>query len=58
MTVIPAINETDFEEIKKKIETAQNFGANWVHLDVSDGKFTSNLLWNNPKDLEVLRATG
>jgi len=57
MTVIPAINETDFEEIKKKIKAAQDFGTNWVHLDVSDGKFTENKLWNNPNDLEVLRAT-
>lgn len=57
MVVIPAINEMDFEEIKKKIKTAADFGAEWVHLDVADGKFTKNVLWNNPKDLESLRAT-
>lgn len=58
MTVIPAINETDFDEIKNKIKAAQEFGSEWVHLDVADGKFTKNVLWNNPKDLENLRATG
>lgn len=65
MQVIPAVNETDFKEIKKKIKTAADFGADpavdgasWVHLDVADGKFTKNVLWNNPKDLEGLRATG
>ncbi len=51
MIVIPAINETSFSEIEKKIKTASEFGAEWVHLDVSDGKFTANLLWNNPDDL-------
>ena len=54
MTVIPAINEIDFEEVKKKIKAVEDFGAEWVHLDVSDGKFTKNKLWNNPKDLEEL----
>lgn len=56
MTVIPAINETDFEEIKKKINQAKNFGAEWVHLDVSDGKFTKNQLWNNPADLSKVQS--
>ncbi len=54
MQIIPAINETDFEEVKKKIKLAQEFGAEWVHLDVSDGKFTKNKLCNNPEDLKEL----
>ena len=54
MNVIPAINEIDFEEIKKKILAAESFGAEWVHLDIADGKFTPNLLWNSPKDLDSL----
>jgi len=54
MTVIPAINETNFEEVQKKIKAAQDFGADWVHLDVTDGKFTQNVLWNNPDDLKEL----
>jgi len=51
MQIIPAVNETSFDEVKKKIQRAQEFGALWVHLDVADGKFTPNRLWNNPKDL-------
>ena len=54
MQIIPAINEIDFEEIKKKILAAESFGAEWVHLDIADGKFTPNLLWNSPKDLDSL----
>jgi ribulose-phosphate 3-epimerase len=51
MIIIPAINETEFKEVKKKIKAAVDFGAEWVHLDVSDGKFTRNALWKNPADL-------
>lgn len=63
MTVIPAINETSFEEVKKKIKVAEDFGAtaadggaSWIHLDVSDGKFTKNILWNNPSDLSNVKG--
>jgi len=58
MKVIPAINETDFEEIKKKILLAESFGAEWAQIDVADGTFTPNETWNNPDDLKNLRATG
>lgn len=51
MTVIPVINETNFEGVKKKIELVKGFSADWIHIDVADGKFTRNLLWNNPSDL-------
>jgi len=57
MIVIPAINETDFVGIEDKIKKAHAFGAGWVHLDVSDGKFTKNTLWNNPKELVDIYAT-
>src|SRR3989344_7731602 len=51
MQVIPAINEIDFQSVESKMRQAEEMGANWAHLDVADGKFTKNLLWNNPKDL-------
>ncbi|MDE2001173.1 MAG: hypothetical protein KGI60_01235 [Patescibacteria group bacterium] len=53
--VIPAINETVFSEIEKKMRAAREFGAEWVHIDVADGKFTKNTLWNNPKELSAIR---
>ncbi|MBI3046019.1 MAG: hypothetical protein HYY86_00530 [Candidatus Harrisonbacteria bacterium] len=53
MQVIPAINETDFKEVEKRIKTAQDFGAEWAHLDVSNGQFTRNQLWNNSKELQA-----
>lgn len=51
MVIIPAINETSFEEVAKKIIRAAEFGAEIVHLDVSDGEFTLAPLWNNFFDL-------
>lgn len=63
MNVIPAINETDFEEIKKKILLAKSFGADsadggasWVQIDVADGTFTPNETWNNPAELKEWKA--
>jgi len=50
MQIIPAINETDFEEIKRKIRLASSF-AEWVHFDVSDGEFTNFKNWNEPEKL-------
>lgn len=50
MLVIPAINESSFEEVKNKIELAAEFSA-WVHIDVADGKFTPSVTWNNPEEL-------
>ena len=57
MTIIPAINETEFSEVREKIKAARDFGAEWIHLDVADGKFTKNVLWNKPRDLVDLRQT-
>lgn len=51
MQVIPSINTTEFEELKKLVNEAKEFGASWVHLDVTDGRFSKAVLWNNPKEL-------
>ncbi len=51
MQIIPAINETEFSEIARKMQRAAGFGATWAHIDVTDGRFTANRLWNDPKEL-------
>lgn len=53
MQVIPSINTTDFEVIKKQMREIQGLGAEWAHIDVTDGKFSKTVLWNNPKELEA-----
>ena len=48
--IIPSINVSDFEELKKKIKQIEPY-AKWAHLDVSDGVFTKHVSWHEPKDL-------
>jgi len=69
MQVIPAINATDFETVKKQIETAADFFPSagglpagvlekegQIHLDVVDGKFSSNITWGKADDLRKIKA--
>ncbi|MDP3935338.1 MAG: hypothetical protein Q8Q46_03940 [Candidatus Giovannonibacteria bacterium] len=48
--IIPSINVSDFEELKKRIKKIEPY-AKWAHLDVSDGVFTKHVSWHEPKDL-------
>ncbi|MBI2515140.1 hypothetical protein HYV91_03100 [Candidatus Wolfebacteria bacterium] len=52
MKVIPAINCADWRCIKNKIFAAAKF-ADWVQIDVADGKFTDYKTWNRPSDLQL-----
>src|SRR3989344_5216045 len=49
MFVIPAINAKNFKEAKKQIEEAVKF-TDFIHLDVTDGKFSPAIIWGSPKD--------
>src|SRR3989338_3656831 len=48
--IIPSINVSDFEELKKRIKKVEPY-AKWAHLDVSDGIFTKHVSWKERKDL-------
>ena len=52
MFVIPAINCKDFPCVKEKLEKIRAFGAERVHFDISDGRFTDALSWNDPAALK------
>jgi len=56
--LIPTINAETFEEVKEKIkileEAAFVLGFEWIQIDVADGTFTDNILWNNPADLNSM----
>ena len=51
--IIPAINCSDFDCVKKKLKKAAEF-AKWVQLDIADGIFTEHATWNNPAELKDL----
>ncbi len=53
MQVIPSINVKNFSEFKKRLKATAALGANWAHVDVTDGKFTKTRLWNKPKELKL-----
>lgn len=57
MTVIPSINCRDFETATRQIRKAEKFFESeegWIHIDVSDGKFTPAPSWGNPEELKSL----
>ncbi len=58
LTVLPVINCLDFKTAKEKIKTAESFlkKGEFIHLDVSDGKFTFNKSWRNPSEWANLRS--
>lgn len=55
LEIIPAINAEDWETVNSRIEAISSY-ADWVHLDVADGKFTKNVTWNNPDDLKTINV--
>lgn len=59
MDVIPVINcsDKDFSCVKNKLDLAEKFlqEGDWLHLDVSDGRFTFNKSWRDARQWAYLR---
>lgn len=53
MEIIPAILESTWPEVERKIKLIDGL-ADWIQLDVSDGRFTPYTTWSNPQDLFLL----
>jgi ribulose-phosphate 3-epimerase len=53
--IIPAILETDFKAVAAKVFKLAGAEPldhhHWLHLDVSDGRFTPSFTWQTPADL-------
>src|SRR3989344_2082250 len=53
MQILPAINCPDFACAKERIRKAEAF-AEWIHVDVVDGKFAPPVTWGNPEEFASL----
>lgn len=53
--IIPSINRPTFEAVMEDIKKIEPF-AQWCHIDVTDGIFSTHPTWRNPEDLEWLKT--
>ncbi|MDP1719081.1 MAG: hypothetical protein Q8L24_01510 [bacterium] len=59
MVVIPGVEGADIESVKAQYEKVKNLNPDgWIHLDITDGKFSPAVNWGSPGEVKKLNVKG
>jgi len=51
--IIPAVLGSNFTEVQRQMRLLEGH-TDWLHLDVTDGRFAGTRSWSAPEDLKFL----